>query len=101
MKTIEEATSYTVQACLYLVHCSGKEIKAIWPKNKQDKHGVWKDSILYSKNRWCDLLDLEGVEPFTSVNLRGQVPVNSKKFMSLCGSGDPDPLDYFRKTNSI
>ena len=75
MKTIEEATSYSVQACLYLVKCSSKEIKALWPKNKQEKSGVWKDGILYSKNRWCDLLELDGVEPFTSVNLREQVPV--------------------------
>jgi hypothetical protein len=75
MKTLKEATSYSVQACLYLVRCSSKEIKAQWPKHKQDKNGVWKDGILYSKNRWCDLLELDGVEPFTSVKLREQVPV--------------------------
>ena len=75
MKTLKEATSYSVQACLYLVRCSSQEIRAQWPKHKQDKHGVWKDGILYSKNRWCDLLELDGVEPFTSVRLREQVPV--------------------------
>ena len=78
MKTIEEATSHSVQACLYLFKCSNKEIKALWPKSKQEKSGVWKDGILYSKNRWCDLLELDGVEPFTSVKLREQVPLFDK-----------------------
>ena len=32
MKTVEEATSYSVQAYLYLVRCSSKEIKEQWPK---------------------------------------------------------------------
>ena len=75
MKTLERATSYSVQACLYLVRCAGKEIKAQWPKSKQDKHGIWKDGILYSRNRWCELLDLDGVEPFTSIGLREHVLV--------------------------
>ena len=51
IKILEEATGYSVQACFYLVKCSSKEIKAQWPKHKQDKNGVWKGGILYSKNR--------------------------------------------------
>ena len=47
MKTLKEARSYSVQACLYLLRCSSKEIRAQWPNYKQDKHGVWKDGILY------------------------------------------------------
>jgi hypothetical protein len=75
MRTLKRATYYSTQACLYLVRCAGKEIKATWDPKKQARYGNWEDGILYSKDRWSEMLELEGLEPFTSVGLRANVPV--------------------------
>ena len=40
MKTLERATIHSNQACLYLVRCSSKEIKAQWSKSKQEETGT-------------------------------------------------------------
>ena len=75
MKTLEREQQFIPsKPASTLSDAQDKKSKHSCKKNKQEAAGTWKNGILYSKSRWSDMQDLDGVEPYSSVNLRVNVP---------------------------
>jgi hypothetical protein len=73
MQTLKCAKYYSAQACLYFVQCTGREIKASWDGKKQAQYWNWEGGILYSKDRWGETLELEGL---SSSNFKNLLPLS-------------------------